>query len=341
MNFKLLFASLFILTIGCTPQPKEQEPAEHWYQDAAWSPDGRYILAGGNADTLRLFDAESYQEIEKFAFPGTVSKIEWHPDSRRAAIAMQGGKSPSMLFYPKTGESIPLDSIAVSGACAIGWNHDGSMLAVGDSKGLLNFYTSDGTLLQQRPSGQDTITALDWHTKQNFMVMVGNHITFYDGELDTLEQYPNNDDYQLLLSVDWKPSSWSFNTGDWNNKADDHLPDEYNLPTGWSLPAKYNKVRWYMSWGEEYHWLAEVKTSFYNMRWSPDGKVLALATDSYGLGLLTVNDGFPAVQKNQTASIPAFGVSWNPDGKRLVTTSRDGSITIWNRDLTKVQDLQF
>ena len=324
MTYKLLFASLLLLTAACTSQPKEEQKpvalAEHWYWDAAWSPDGRYILAGGTGDTLRLFDAESYQQVQEYVFPGMVTKIKWHPDSKRAAIAMQGGQSPSMILHHESRQVILLDSLDSFGARAIGWNHDGSRLAVGDYRGNLSIYDTHGKLLQQVPTGQKALIALSWQPGSQQILTVGDHITLYTTEGDSLLHIEDRKEATLMLTADWHPTGAFFITGDYGD-----------FEKGYPPLLLYCKAT-----GEVFKTLTQGEKEYRNICWSPDGLSLAIA----GGGLARYNsDGtlLGWVAKEQTN----WGVNWSPDGKRLVTTSRDGSITIWNRDLSKVQDLQF
>jgi WD40 repeat protein len=73
--------------------------------------------------------------------------VKWHPTKNKLAISVQDGLSKSTILNLDNDESIELDSITNDGARAIGWNHSGNLLAVGDYDGYLTIFDEKGRIL--------------------------------------------------------------------------------------------------------------------------------------------------------------------------------------------------
>ena len=77
--------------------------------------------------------------------------------------------------------------------------------------------------------------------------------------------------------------------------------------------------------------------NIYGTDWSPDGKLLAVATNS-GVWIFT-----PTLKEVAHLTIPAqliYGVDWNPDGTKLAGAGVDGIVHIWNmKDLSVLAEL--
>ena len=64
------------------------------------------------------------------------------------------------------------------------------------------------------------------------------------------------------------------------------------------------------------------------MAFSPDGKVIAAATDATVL-LLDAATGKLLKPLKVASDGPVFGVKFSPDGKTIASTSHDHSIRLW------------
>lgn len=66
-----------------------------------------------------------------------------------------------------------------------------------------------------------------------------------------------------------------------------------------------------------------------NLRWSPDGKLLAAGTLDGALICWRADTGAIVWQKSATHE-QVYSLCWSPDGANLIISSGDGQITIWN-----------
>ena len=156
----LLVMLLFSTVYGCNPPKKEAESHQlsdpQWlFWGADWHPVQNQIALGGSNDTFfKIISTENYQEVKSYPYKGTITNTKWNPAGNRLAISVQDGKSNSIILNLETDEMIALDSITNDGARAIGWNHSGDLLAVGDNEGYLSFYDENGQLLRKTDTGQ-------------------------------------------------------------------------------------------------------------------------------------------------------------------------------------------
>jgi WD40 repeat protein len=49
----------------------------------AFSPDGRLVLSGSIDKTMRLWDAQTGQQLRSFSHPSGVNRVAFSPDGRR------------------------------------------------------------------------------------------------------------------------------------------------------------------------------------------------------------------------------------------------------------------
>ena len=154
---RIFFILVLISTLGgCQQSPKEesqQSPKkERWFfWSVDWHPNkDQFVVGGSNDSFLGLFASNDFQLIKKYPYKGTITKTKWHPSQNKLAISVQDGKSKQAILNLDNDESIELDSITNDGARAIGWNHTGDLLAVGDYEGYLSIFDVEGNMLKKK-----------------------------------------------------------------------------------------------------------------------------------------------------------------------------------------------
>lgn len=311
---------------GCKQAPtaeSQQAPkAKHWYfWSVDWHPKEDRLVVGGSNDTyLGLFAAHPLQQLKKYPYKGTITNTQWHPSQHKVALSVQDGKSNSAILNLDTGERIELDSISIEGARAIGWNHTGELLAVGDNNGFLTLFDQTGKFLKQIDTNQKGIMGLDWHPDQNLVVAVGDYISLYQYEGDSLTHIEDRSEAVLMLCVDWHPDGAFFVTGDYGDFIDHHPP----LLQYWRYDGHRIKA------------IAESQAEYRNISWSSDGELLATASEKIRLwnkeGELVAQD---------TAQNLLWGLDWNADASKIVATDDNRTIILWDRTLNRLADGQY
>lgn len=291
-----------------------------WLWSASWHPNKELLAVGGTQDTLRLFAGKNYLLSKNLFFEGTITKIQWHPSKDLMAVAMQGGKSKSSIFDLASGKRTELEGLNDFGARAIGWNRNGKLLAVGDYDGLLMVYDDEGKLVRRIETNQKSIIGLDWHPSKDVLVAVGNRISLYDMDTDTLVHLEDRSEEVLMLCVAWHPSGAFFVTGDYGDT--DH--DFPALLQYWDKTGK--RIR---SWEGS-------KAEYRDLDWTDDGSMLATVSERVRIWDA---DSRLLAQKPSTSLL--WGIDWNADGRRLVTTDKQGVISVWDRRLRRVREVGY
>ena len=236
------------------------------------------------------------------------------------AISVQDGKSKSAILNLDNDEYIELDTITNDGARAIGWNHTGDLLAVGDYEGYLTIFNENGKVLKRVSTNQKSIIGLDWHPKENVIAAVGEQITLYDYKLDSLQHINDRSEEieVLMLCVAWHPNGQFFVTGDYGDFQQNYPP----LLQYWTYSGQRIKS------------IERSKAEYRNIRWSSDGK--ALATTSEKIRLWDIDGDLVAEQDTPNL---LWGLDWKEDGTQIVATDVEGKIIFWDRNLNKLKEL--
>ena len=318
---------MFMSTIwGCKQTQKEEsqnvENNERWFfWSVDWHPNKDQFVVGGSNDTfLKLFSSSTFQQLKNYPYKGTITKTKWHPIKNKLAFSVQDGKSKSAILNLGSSDFVELDSITNDGARAIGWNHSGDLLAVGDYDGYLTIFDENGNFLKKINTNQKSIIGLDWHPDENLIVAVGEKITLYHYELNSLKHVEDRSEEVLMLCVDWHPNGKFFVTGDYGDFVYHHPP----LLQYWTYD------------GQKIKSIEESKAEFRNIKWSGDGNLLATASEKIRLWS---KDGDLVAE--ETTNNLLWGIDWNEDANKLVATDDKGKIIFWDRKLNRLTELQY
>ena len=312
----------FVLIYGCKESRETTKPEKEdwWLWTANWHPNNHQISVGGTQDTLRLFSSETYQLTDNIPLKGTITKTKWHPFNNKLAVSTQSETSTSFTLNPMLKEQVVLDSIDASGARAIGWNHKGELLATGDYSGFINIYNDSGKLIKRINTKQKGLMALDWHPKKNIVVGVGERISIYDFDNDSIYNIKPRKEEVLMLCVAWHPNGNLFVTGDYGDFEKNYPP----LLQFWSADGKNLKN-------------SDIsKAEFRNIKWSSDGTTLATASESLRLW----NENGDLLKESKSEHL-LWGIDWDPSNSRIVTTDDKGKIIIWDKALKPIQELKY
>ena len=321
-KYRILILVLFLpVLLGCKNNKASQDSElKEILWTASWSPDGKYIAIGGNQDTLRIFSGSNFKLIKNYPLKNTITKLKWHPNENLLAIATQISTEKISVLDFSEETFIYLDSISKDGARGIDWNYTGDLLAVGDNDGQLTIFTKNGEFIRQIKSEQKSITDLSWHPFKNILVTVGRQIEMYDYTKDTsLSIKPRPYDV-LMLCVEWHKSGDFFVTGDYGDY-------DKNYPA---------LLQFWDEGGEKIKETQESKAEYRNLRWDMDGKNLATASDA--LRIWSVDGELIGMGKSKAL---LWGVDWSNDQQKLVTSSENGEIVIWNNEPNPIKKIKY
>ena len=289
-----------------------------WTTD--WSPNGKYIAIGGNVDTLKIYSEGYLKPYKSLPMKNTITRIKWNPAKNIIAVSTQNSEDKTSIINLDNNEKTELNGISLEGARGIDWNYTGEYLAVADNDGQILIYNIKGELIRKfvnQSNSTKSITAIDWHPKKNILTTVTDKIRFYDIEGNLLKSIKHRPEDVMLLSVAWHNSGDFFVTGDYGDEKDKSL-------------LQY--------WNEKGELLISIdisKGEYRNLSWNPKGNRLASASDA-----LRIWDTKGNLISEGNSKDYLWGVSWNEQGTRIITSSLEQRIILWNKKAKRIMTIE-
>lgn len=249
-----------------------------------------------------------------------VTSVDWHPSDDTLAVSSQGpGGDAKGIYRVDSG-----DRIALEGGFArdVSWSPKGDALAM-TSDGALRIWRHDGTLLHEIPRYREGkgLTSVAWRPSGDRIVTVGARITLHDGQGKPIRQLTHRpeagDRLQLLLCVEWHSSGEFFAVGDYGTEVDDPVLQF------WSADGELLKSI-----------PLEGDTQLRNLAWNHDGSRLASASSRLRIW---TRDG--ELESDAPSPDLLWGVDWDPTGERILTTSTEGRVTLWNKSAEVIREI--
>ena len=287
---------------------------------ADWSPNGEYIAIGGNVDSLKIYNKGNLKIQKSIPVKNTITRIKWHPSINIIAVTTQMSNEKSFIFNFETNEKIELSGISPDGARGIDWNYTGEYLAVADNDGQILLYDIKGKLLRKFVNEVNltkAITALDWHSKKNILTTVTDKIRFFDIEGNLLKSIRHRQENIMLLSIAWHKTGDFFVTGDYGDEKDKSL------------------LQYWSETGELLKTIDISKGEYRNLAWNAKGDRLASASDALRIWDIKGNLISEGNSKDYL-----WGVSWNEKGSRIITSSIEQRIILWNKKAERIMILE-
>ena len=289
-----------------------------WTTD--WSPNGKYIAIGGNVDSLKIYNKGNLKIQKSIPVKNTITRIKWHPSNNIIAVTTQMSNEKSFIFNFETNEKIELSGISPDGARGIDWNYTGEYLAVADNDGQILLYDINGKLLRKFANEVNltkAITALDWHSKKNILTTVTDKIRFFDIEGNLLKSIRHRQENVMLLSISWHKTGDFFVTGDYGDEKDKSL------------------LQYWSETGELLKTIDISKGEYRNLAWNAKGDRLASASDALRIWDIKGNLISEGNSKDYL-----WGVSWNEKGNRIITSSMEQRIILWNKKAERIMTFE-
>jgi WD40 repeat protein len=280
-----------------------------WTTD--WSPNGKYIAIGGNVDSLKIYKQGNLKTYKSFPVKSTITRVKWHPSLNIIAVTTQMSDEKSFIINLETNEKIELNDISPDGARGVDWNYTGEYLAIADNDGQVLIYNTKGELIRKfvnQINSTKGITAIAWHPKKNILTTVTDKIRFLDINGNLIKSIKHRPEDVMLLSIAWHKSGDFFVTGDYGDEKDKSLLQYWNEK------------------GELIKSIDISKGEYRNLAWNPKGNRLASASDA-----LRIWDTKGNLISEGESKDYLWGVSWNEQGNRIITSSLEQRIILWNK----------
>ena len=287
----------------------------------AWSPNDEYIAIGGSQGDLKLFDGKTFELLRSYPVKDVIlSRLKWHPHQNKLAIITQSTSYKAKILDLDKNKWIELEGLE-SSLRGLDWNHNGELLAVSEFEGEISIFDSTGKRLSRFLADPKTVAGIDWHPTKNILTAVGSRIGIFSHLGDTIGIFHPRKVEVFLLCVEWHKSGDYFAVGDYGEFED----AENKLIQFWNIA------------GEK---LLETKGSvaeYRNIRWSPDGKWQASANDA----LRIWDEDGKLINQSESSDDYLWGIDWNSDGSKIITTSSQGVITLWDKEVNLIRQLEY
>ena len=269
--------------------------------DAAWSPDGRFILTGSLDGVARVWDAASGRVIQQLSgHTGPVRAVGWSPDSEHLAT---GGEDGTVRMWDAlTGAPIFIFGDWMGPILSLEWSPSGELLASGGINEEVQVWEATTGLERLFLGGHtDQVSDVAWSAAGDRLATASR-----DGATRIWNSLTGE---QL---IQWSSKAWAPRL-DWSSQG-------YRLVSGTRLSdLSPRTVRLVGHNGEGR-----------DAQWSPDGQRIATTT-SGGAQVASIW-GWPGGQLLNTVELPGGGqyLAWSPDGRRLAIATRFDAFSIWD-----------
>ena len=295
-----------------------------------FSPDGTRLASGSTDKTVRLWDLTNRNEwITLQKHTGWINVLAFSPNGK--ILASGSTDRTVQLWNTATGESLATFTGHIDGITALAFSPDGSTLASASTDGMIRFWhTETGAPLADRITGHtQLVKAATFFEDSSTLASVAFNgvITFWDvetskkstvqaaGHRDMFPTLAFSPDGTKLVSVGAEGTTvFGAGISTWRQ---DHLIRLTNVKTGRELAT--------LQYAREVN----------ELTFSPDGETVAFS----GLGEIRLwntetgdEQAIPlADQRAGIHNMPTvLALAFSPDGRWLVSGTRDGEIQMWD-----------
>jgi WD40 repeat protein len=310
-QIKILTFLNFLILVFCNQTFAKNTITKEILWTTDWSPNGKYIAIGGNVGALNIYTKGNLNLYKSFPVKNTITRVKWHPSMNVIAVTSQMSDEKSFIFNLETNEKIELNGISSDGARGVDWNYTGEYLAIADNDGQVLIFNTKGELIRKfvnQINSTKSITAIAWHPKKNTLTTVTDKIRFLDLNGNLIKLIKHRPEDVMLLSIAWHKSGDFFVTGEYGDEKDKSLLQYWNEQ------------------GELIKSIDISKGEYRNLAWNPKGDRLASASD-----LLRIWDTNGNLISKGNSKDNLWGVSWNEKGNRIITSSMEQKILVWNK----------
>jgi WD40 repeat protein len=289
-------------------------------ESVAWSPDGKRLATGSDDGTVKVWAAETAQELMTLPAQGGIRSMAWNWSSDPAWLAAASNDGKVEIWNADTGEVF--DYIETETGTCVAWRpreywEERICLAVGGGE--------FGILLRDMRTGNDvridsSVISMAWSPNGDLLATGGSDT----GKLTKVwAAEPPKEWLSLrghnggIYSVSWSPDGGWLATG-----SNDGTVKLWDVGKVWEARSHRQVLTLSLT---AQRGLNEV----WAVAWSPNGKNLATGSQDEMPRVWDAKTGSELLRPSGHTG-PIKSVAWSPDGKRLATSSEDKTTKVWD-----------
>jgi WD40 repeat protein len=273
----------------------------------SWSQDEKYLISINNSNVGFIWDVADDEVIQTLNDDiDYFTNVTWGSDGN----TIISGHNNIKIWNFSTGKIVEeIERAAICPFwCPLSWSPDGSSLAFG-SNGIVNVMdASRGEVTHSLEFSGRWVLEFTWSEVGDLLALGGQV-----GKIQMWEVFSGKTTSEFEFSG--RLSHLAFSP-EWDTVAFSEGPGKIMIINGTS--------------GEFYKVLESPESSlFYNLRWSPDKKMLAACDTSGNIYIWNVANS-QVIQTLETHSAIVEAIDWSPDGKFLASVNNGDTIQIWD-----------
>jgi len=331
----------------------------HTISVVAFSPDGKQIVSGSYDNTIRLWDAETGEQLQQplEGHWNSVTSVAFSPDGKQ--IVSGSSDKTIRLWDAETGEQLqqPFKGHQYS-VTSVAFSPNGKQIVSGSYDNTIRIWDAEtGEQLQQSFKGHEHFVSSVAFSPDGKQVVSGSGdktIRLWDAETGEQLQQPFKGHENSVSSAAFSPDGKQIVSGSgdetirlWNAETGEQLqqplkghensvssvsfsPDGKQIVSG----SYDNTIRlWNAETGEQLQRpLKGHENSVSSAAFSPDGKQIVSGSGDETIRLWNAETGEQLQQPLKGHENSVCSVSFSPDGKQIVSGSYDKTIKLWDAE---------
>ncbi|KAF3886951.1 MULTISPECIES: nSTAND1 domain-containing NTPase [Nostocales] len=277
-----------------------------WVNSVSFSPDGKFLVSGGEDNIVKLWNVADGQLMRTFSgHTDRVTRVKFSPDGKTIASAsgdrtINLWKLDGQLWQTlggQKGHTQPVNGISFS--------PDGRIVASAAADGTIKLWSIDGTLLATIKGHDEQVRDVNFSPDGKILASASDDktIRFWNLNNSIISQEEG------IYSVSFSPDGKVFASAGWNGEV--KLWQQKQI-----VNASLVKV------------FKTKQDIIYDAVFSPDGKTLATAGDNKSIKIWNlINNQF--IQRLTGHEKRVNSISFSPDNQIIASGSADKTIKLW------------